>query len=210
VLAILFGTAPKGTATGREPSKNVASGQREHVHVWLRRRDVSSSFVVDDAIVAIENIDSHVEDGEPPMRAAMVGSRKIDFTVLSLSLSLIAVFIPLLLMGGTIVRLFREFALTVTASIAVSAIVSWTLVPMMCSRFLRRHTDEDGRLYRTIEMGFDAILSFYCHTLDIALRHRAITLGVFFAAMDTTVVMAMMIPKGFFPIQDPGMMSAFF
>ena len=144
VLAILFGTAPKGTATGREPSKNVASGQHEHVHVWLRRRDVSSSFVVDDAIVAIENIDRHVEDGAPPMRAATVGSRGFVLTVLSFSLSLIAVFIPLLLMGGTIVRLFREFALPVTASFAVSAIVSLTLVPMMCSRFLRRHTDEHG------------------------------------------------------------------
>ena len=129
--------------------------------------------------------------------------------MLSISCSLIAVFIPLLLMGGIIGRLFREFALTVTASIAVSALVSLTLAPMMCSRFMQRETDNHGRLYRVIESGFDAMLSFYRRTLDVVLRHQAITLGVFFATMALTVVMAIQIPKGFFPIQDTGLIQGF-
>jgi multidrug efflux pump subunit AcrB len=171
---------------------------------------IAVGFVVDDAIVVVENIYRHVEHGETPLQAALKGSREIGFTVLSISFSLIAVFIPLLLMGGIIGRLFREFALTVTASIAVSALVSLTLAPMMCSRFMHRHGDEHGRLYRIIESGFNAMLSFYRRTLDVVLRHQAITLGVFFATMALTVVMAIQIPKGFFPIQDTGMISAFF
>src|SRR5262249_28957615 len=117
--------------------------------------------------------------------------------------------IPLLLMGGIIGRLFREFALTVTASIAVSALVSLTLAPMMSSRFMRRPSHQHGRIYRIIEAGFDAMLSFYRRTLDIALRHQPITLGAFRATMALTVVRAIQIPKGFFPIQDTGMISAF-
>ena len=109
---------------------------------------IAVGFVVDDAIVVVENIYRHIEDGEPPFEAALKGSREIGFTVLSISLSLIAVFIPLLLMGGIIGRLFREFALTVTASIAVSALVSLTLAPMLCSRFMHREPDEHGRIYR--------------------------------------------------------------
>ncbi|HEX3505829.1 MAG TPA: efflux RND transporter permease subunit [Xanthobacteraceae bacterium] len=170
---------------------------------------IAVGFVVDDAIVVVENIYRHVEHGEEPFEAALKGSREIGFTVLSISCSLIAVFIPLLLMSGIIGRLFREFALTVTASIAVSALVSLTLAPMMCSRFMHREPDRHGRVYRVIESGFDAMLSFYRRTLDVVLRHQPITLCVFFATMVLTVVMAYFIPKGFFPIQDTGMLQGF-
>jgi hydrophobe/amphiphile efflux-1 (HAE1) family protein len=170
---------------------------------------IAVGFVVDDAIVVVENIYRHVEHGEPPFTAALKGSREIGFTVVSISCSLIAVFIPLLLMSGIIGRLFREFALTVTASIAVSALVSLTLAPMMCSRFMRRASDDHGRIYRVIEAGFSGLANFYRRTLDIVLRHQAITLCVFFATMALTVVMAITIPKGFFPIQDTGMISGF-
>jgi multidrug efflux pump subunit AcrB len=170
---------------------------------------IAVGFVVDDAIVVVENIYRHVEHGEAPFAAALKGSREIGFTVLSISCSLIAVFIPLLLMSGIIGRLFREFALTVTASIAVSALVSLTLAPMMCSRFMHRESGNHGRVYRFIESGFDAMISFYRRTLDIVLRHQPITLGVFFGTMALTVVMAYYIPKGFFPIQDTGMLQGF-
>jgi HAE1 family hydrophobic/amphiphilic exporter-1 len=170
---------------------------------------IAVGFVVDDAIVVVENIYRHIEDGMSPFEAALQGSREIGFTVLSISASLIAVFIPLLLMGGIIGRLFREFALTVTASIAVSALVSLTLAPMLCARFMHHETGEHGRLYRVIESGFDAMLSFYRRTLDIVLRHQRITLGVFFATMALTVVMTIQVPKGFFPIQDTGLISGF-
>jgi HAE1 family hydrophobic/amphiphilic exporter-1 len=170
---------------------------------------IAVGFVVDDAIVVVENIYRHVEHGERPFEAALKGSREIGFTVLSISCSLIAVFIPLLLMGGIIGRLFREFALTVTASIAVSALVSLTLAPMMCSRFMHRAPDKHGRIYRVIEAGFEAMLTFYRRTLDVVLRHQPITLCVFFATMVLTVVMAYFIPKGFFPIQDTGMLQGF-
>ena len=170
---------------------------------------IAIGFVVDDAIVVVENIYRHVEEGEPPFEAALKGSSEIGFTVLSISFSLVAVFIPLLLMSGIIGRLFREFALTVTASIAVSALVSLTLAPMMCSRFMRREPDTHGQVYRVIESGFDAMLSFYRRTLDIVMRHQAITLAVFFATMALTLVMAIQIPKGFFPIQDTGLIQGF-
>ncbi|HSR76955.1 MAG TPA: efflux RND transporter permease subunit [Xanthobacteraceae bacterium] len=170
---------------------------------------IAVGFVVDDAIVVVENIYRHVENGAPPLEAALKGSREIGFTVLSISFSLIAVFIPLLLMGGIIGRLFREFALTVTAAIAVSAFVSLTLAPMMCSRFMHPEPERHSWLYRVIEAGFEALVSFYRRTLDVVLRHQAITLGVFFGTMALTVVMAIQIPKGFFPIQDTGVISAF-
>ena len=168
---------------------------------------IAVGFVVDDAIVVVENIHRHVEDGEAPFEAALNGAREIGFTVLSISCSLIAVFIPLLLMGGIIGRLFREFALTVTASIAVSALVSLTLAPMLCSRFMRPESHDHGRLYRVIEAGFDAMLSFYRRTLDVVLRHQPITLGVFFATMALTGFMVYETPKGFFPIQDIDLLS---
>ena len=170
---------------------------------------ISVGFVVDDAIVVVENIYRHVEHGEAPFTAALKGSREIGFTVVSISCSLIAVFIPLLLMSGIIGRLFREFALTVTASIAVSALVSLTLAPMMASRFMHREPDTHGRIYRIIESGFNGMIAFYRRTLDIVLRHQAITLGVFFATMALTLFMAIEIPKGFFPIQDTGLIQGF-
>jgi hydrophobe/amphiphile efflux-1 (HAE1) family protein len=168
---------------------------------------ISVGFVVDDAIVVVENIHRHIENGETPMNAALKGSSEIGFTVLSISFSLIAVFIPLLLMGGIIGRLFREFALTVTASIGVSALVSLTLAPMLASRFMRPESHDHGRLYRSIEAGFDAMLSFYRRTLDVVLRHQAITLAVFFITMALTGVMMVYMPKGFFPIQDIGLIN---
>jgi hydrophobe/amphiphile efflux-1 (HAE1) family protein len=170
---------------------------------------ISVGFVVDDAIVVVENIYRHVEHGEAPFTAALKGSREIGFTVVSISCSLIAVFIPLLLMSGIIGRLFREFALTVTASIAVSALVSLTLAPMMASRFMHREPDSHGRVYRIIESGFNGMIAFYRRTLDVVLRHQALTLGVFFATMALTLVMAIEIPKGFFPIQDTGLIQGF-
>ena len=168
---------------------------------------ISVGFVVDDAIVVVENIHRHIEDGKSPLEAALSGSSEIGFTVLSISFSLIAVFIPLLLMGGIIGRLFREFALTVTASIAVSALVSLTLAPMLCARFMRPQSHHHGRIYRFIESGFEMLLSFYRQTLDVVLRHQAITLLVFFATMALTGAMLYSIPKGFFPIQDIGLIS---
>jgi hydrophobe/amphiphile efflux-1 (HAE1) family protein len=168
---------------------------------------IAVGFVVDDAIVVVENIHRHIENGETPMDAALKGSSEIGFTVLSISLSLIAVFIPLLLMGGIIGRLFREFAMTVTASIAVSALVSLTLAPMLCSRFMRPESHEHGAVYRVIESGFGAMLSFYRRTLDVVLRHQATTLGVFFATLALTVVMVIYTPKGVFPIQDIGLIN---
>jgi hydrophobe/amphiphile efflux-1 (HAE1) family protein len=168
---------------------------------------IAVGFVVDDAIVVVENIHRHIENGEAPFTAALQGAREIGFTVVSISVSLIAVFIPLLLMGGIIGRLFREFALTVTAAIAVSAVVSLTLGPMLCSRFMRPESHHHGRIYRLIEAGFDAMLSFYRSTLDVVLRHQAITLAVFFATMALTGAMMYYTPKGFFPIQDIDLIS---
>jgi HAE1 family hydrophobic/amphiphilic exporter-1 len=169
---------------------------------------ISIGFVVDDAIVVVENIYRHLEDGLSPLDAALKGSKEIAFTVLSISLSLIAAFIPLLLMGGLIGRIFREFSLTVTASIAVSVLVSLTLAPMLSSRCLRQSSAAHGRIFSTIEAAFTALLAGYRHTLDVVLRHQAITLGVFLATMALTVIMAVQIPKGFFPIQDTGLITA--
>src|SRR5206468_6651642 len=122
---------------------------------------IAVGFEVDDAIVVVENIYRHIENGEAPLEAALKGSREIGFTVLSISCSLIAVFIPLLLMGGIVGRLFREFALTVTASVAVSCLVSLTLAPMLCSRFLKVHSEHHGTVYRMIEAGFNGLLAGY-------------------------------------------------
>ena len=165
---------------------------------------IAVGFVVDDAIVVVENIFRHVEEGETPLEAALAGASEIGFTVVSISVSLVAVFIPLLLMGGIIGRLFREFALTVTTSIAVSACVSLTLGPMMAARFMRRPTHEHGRVYRAFETFFDRLLAGYRRTLDIALAHQGVTLAVFFATLAFTGVLFVTIPKGFFPIQDTG------
>jgi hydrophobe/amphiphile efflux-1 (HAE1) family protein len=165
---------------------------------------IAVGFVVDDAIVMLENIYRHIEDGMKPMEAALKGAGEIGFTIISISLSLVAVFIPLLLMGGIVGRLFREFAMTVTIAVLVSAVVSLTLTPMMCSRFLRHDTGGHGRLYRLIEAMFDGMLRFYERTLDVALRFRFVTLVVFLATVGATVVLFIAIPKGFFPQQDTG------
>jgi hydrophobe/amphiphile efflux-1 (HAE1) family protein len=166
---------------------------------------IAVGFVVDDAIVMLENIYRHIEDGMKPMEAAIKGAGEIGFTIVSISTSLVAVFIPLLLMGGIVGRLFREFAMTVTIAVVVSAIVSLTLTPMMCSRFLGHH-GRHGRLYRVIEAFFVALLSGYRRTLDIVLRHQFITLMVFLATVSLTGYLYVVIPKGFFPDQDTGVL----
>jgi multidrug efflux pump subunit AcrB len=168
---------------------------------------ISVGFVVDDAIVVVENIYRHIEEGAPPTDAALQGSREIGFTVLSISISLVAVFIPLLLMGGIVGRLFREFAITVTAAIAVSVVVVLTLTPMMCARFLVRHGEHHGRFYNAIERGFEALIRAYRRALDVALAHQPLTLTVFFATLALTTVLFVMIPKGFFPTQDIGLIT---
>jgi hydrophobe/amphiphile efflux-1 (HAE1) family protein len=165
---------------------------------------ISVGFVVDDAIVMLENIYRHIEDGMKPMEAALKGAGEIGFTIVSISCSLIAVFIPLLLMGGIGGRLFREFAMTVTVAVVVSCIVSLTLTPMMCSRFLRHDSGKHGRFYRTIEGFFNALIGGYRRTLDIALRFQFITLLVFLGTVAMTVALYIYIPKGFFPPQDTG------
>jgi len=167
---------------------------------------ISVGFVVDDAIVVVENIFRHLEAGTTPLQSAIKGAREIGFTVLSISISLIAVFIPLLLMSGIVGRLFHEFAITVTAAIIVSVFVSLTLTPMLCSRFLvSEHDRQHGRLYRIIEWGFDVVLDAYRRALDVALRHQFTTLLVFIATLVVTGVLFVTMPKGFFPTQDIGM-----
>ena len=169
---------------------------------------IAVGFVVDDAIVMLENIVRHVERGMKPVDAALLGSREVGFTIISISLSLIAAFIPLLLMGGLIGRLFREFAVTVTMTIAVSAFVALTLTPMMCARFLRAEsTETHGRLYNWTERGFDALLAGYTRALDVFLRHRFLTLMLFFAVIGATGYLFVKIPKGFFPQQDTGLIT---
>jgi hydrophobic/amphiphilic exporter-1 (mainly G- bacteria), HAE1 family len=169
---------------------------------------ISVGFVVDDAIVMLENVYRHMEDGSPPLQAALKGSAEIGFTIVSISLSLVAVFIPLLLMGGIIGRLFREFAVTVTMTIAISAVVSLTLTPMMCSRFLRNEREiRHGRLYLTVERGFELMLAGYRHSLDFVLRHQLVTLVVFVGMLVASAVLFLVIPKGFFPQQDTGLVT---
>ncbi|MCE4222187.1 MMPL family transporter [Methylobacterium sp. C25] len=167
---------------------------------------ISVGFVVDDAIVVLENISRYVEEGMKPMEAAFKGAGEIGFTIVSISVSLIAVLIPLLLMGGIIGRLFREFAMVLSMAIAVSAFVSLSLTPMMASRLLKEHgTEHHGRLYRISERFFDGMLHAYERALDVALRHRFITLITFFATLGLTVYLFVIIPKGFFPQQDTGL-----
>jgi multidrug efflux pump subunit AcrB len=167
---------------------------------------ISVGFVVDDAIVMLENIYRHIEEGMNPLEASIKGAGEIGFTIISISMSLIAVFIPLLLMGGIVGRLFREFAMTVAIAVCVSAFVSLTLTPMMCSRFLSHDHGNHGWFYRVVERFFEALINGYRRTLDIALRFRFITLMVFFATLTATVVLFMNIPKGFFPQQDVGIL----
>jgi len=170
---------------------------------------IAVGFVVDDAIVMLENITRYIEEGEKPLAAAFKGSSEIGFTIVSISISLVAVLIPLLLMGGIIGRLFREFAVTLTMTIFVSMVVSLTLTPMMASRFLRAHHDtKHGKFYEWSERAFDAMLHAYERGLDVAMSWRRTTLMVFFATLALSVYLFVIIPKGFFPQQDVGLISA--
>jgi HAE1 family hydrophobic/amphiphilic exporter-1 len=169
---------------------------------------IAVGFVVDDAIVMLENITRYVEKGETALAAALKGAKEIGFTIVSISISLVAVLIPLLLMGGVIGRLFREFAVTLAMAIFVSLVVSLTLTPMMASRFLRPHGEaRRGRLYQWSERAFDRLLGGYCRGLDLGLRHSLITLCVFFATVALSVYLFVIIPKGFFPQQDNGFLT---
>jgi hydrophobic/amphiphilic exporter-1 (mainly G- bacteria), HAE1 family len=169
---------------------------------------IAVGFVVDDAIVMLENIYRHIEEGLPPMQAAFKGAGEIGFTILSISISLVAVFIPLLLMGGIIGRLFREFAITVTMTIAVSAFVSLTLTPMMCSRFIRDERNaRHGRAYQLTERFFQGMLALYTRGLDFVLTHQRATLATFFLTLATAVALYVVEPKGFFPQQDTGIIA---
>ncbi len=169
---------------------------------------IAVGFVVDDAIVMLENIYRHIEDGLSPLDATLKGAGEIGFTIMSISVSLVAVFIPLLLMGGIIGRLFREFAITMTLTIAVSAFVALTLSPTMCALFLRdeKHV-KHGRAYMAIERAFDRVLAWYTRGLDLALDHQRTTLMVFLVTVAVTVVLYVEIPKGFFPQQDTGIIN---
>ena len=170
---------------------------------------ISVGFVVDDAIVMLENISRYIEEGEDPYSAALKGAGEIGFTIVSISISLIAVLIPLLLMGGIIGRLFREFAVVLAMTIFVSLIVSLTLTPMMASRFLKPHTGDTqhGKLYQLSERFFDTMLRGYEWGLDLVMRWRFTTLCVFFATVALSVYLFVIIPKGFFPQQDVGLIT---
>jgi multidrug efflux pump len=169
---------------------------------------IATGFVVDDAIVVIENIMRYLEQGLSPMQAALRGAREIGFTVLSISISLIAVFIPILMMGGIVGRLFREFAVTLSIAILVSLLISLSTTPMMCARLLRPHDQEKhGVFYRASERAFDSILGGYEHSLSWVLRHRRLTLAVTLATIGLSVYLYVIIPKGFFPQQDTGRLT---
>ena len=169
---------------------------------------ISTGFVVDDAIVVLENITRHTEEGVAPVAAAFQGAREIGFTVLSMSVSLIAVFIPLLLMGGIVGRLFREFAVTLSVTIAISLLVSLTVTPTMCAKFLRSPDKEKhGRIYRYSERGFETILNLYSRALKLVLRHQPVTLLITIATAALSVYLYIIVPKGFFPQQDTGRIS---
>ena len=169
---------------------------------------IAVGFVVDDAIVMLENVYRHIEDGMTPLEATLKGAGEIGFTILSISVSLVAVFIPLLLMGGIIGRLFREFAITMTTTIVVSAFVALTLSPTMCALFLRdeKHA-KHGKAYMMIERAFDKLLAGYTRGLDICLDHKRTTLLTFIITVAATVLLYIYIPKGFFPQQDTGIIS---
>ncbi len=168
---------------------------------------VATGFVVDDAIVMIENIVRYIEAGVPPLEAAYRGAGQIGFTIVSLTVSLIAVFIPLLFMTGVVGRLFSEFAVTLSVAVVVSAVVSLTLTPMMCGRILRPLAEQHpGLLARTLEGGFDRLLAGYRRTLRLALRHQGLVLLVAVGTLAGTVGLYLVVPKGFLPQQDTGVL----
>jgi len=169
---------------------------------------ISTGFVVDDAIVMIENISRFLEEGDSPMQAALKGAGQIGFTIVSLTVSLIAVLIPLLFMGDVVGRLFREFAVTLAVTIVISAVVSLTLTPMMCSRILRHNPEaQQGRFYRASERVFENMIAFYGRTLKFVLRFQVITLFVALGTLVLTILLYIAIPKGFFPVQDTGVIQ---
>jgi len=177
-------------------------------NLTLMALTISTGFVVDDAIVMIENIVRYIEEGEAPMKAALKGAEQIGFTIISLTISLIAVLIPLLFMGDIVGRLFREFAVTLAVTIMMSAVVSLTLTPMMCSRLLKHKPEAtQGRLYRLSERGFEAVIALYGKMLRVVLRFQTITLLVAVATLVVTGYQFWTIPKGFFPIQDTGVIQ---
>ena len=165
---------------------------------------ISTGFVVDDAVVMIENISRYIEEGKPPLEAALLGSKQIGFTIVSLTVSLVAVLIPLLFMGGVVGRLFREFAVTLAIAIGVSAILSLTLTAMMCAYLLRAHEVPSG-LARVFGRGFDRTAAVYDRSLRWVLAHQPLTLGVTIGTLGLTVLLAVLVPKGFFPVQDTGL-----
>jgi len=169
---------------------------------------ISTGFVVDDAIVMIENIARYVEEGETPMEAALKGAKQIGFTILSLTVSLIAVLIPLLFMGDVVGRLFREFAITLGVTILISAIVSLTLTPMMCARILKHVPEEkQGKFYHASQLYFDRIIASYGRTLQWVLKRQTATLAVAVGTLVLTVLLYIIVPKGFFPVQDAGVIQ---
>jgi multidrug efflux pump len=177
-------------------------------NLTLMALTISTGFVVDDAIVMIENITRYIEAGEAPLEAALKGSAQIGFTIVSLTISLIAVLIPLLFMGDIVGRLFREFAITLSVTILVSAVVSLTLTPMMCARLLKHKSEESqGRVFRASERAWNSVTAFYDRTLQVVLRHQTETLLVAAATLVVTVLLYIFIPKGFFPIQDTGVIQ---
>ncbi|TMQ11434.1 MAG: multidrug efflux RND transporter permease subunit [Deltaproteobacteria bacterium] len=169
---------------------------------------ISTGFVVDDAIVMIENVSRFIEHGEPPFAAALKGAKQIGFTIVSLTVSLVAVLIPLLFMGGLVGRLFNEFAVTLAIAIVISAVLSLTLTAMMCAWILKPHAEQHpGRLARAFERGFNGLGRFYDRTLKVVLRHQRTTLLVTLATLAVTVGLAFHVPKGFFPVEDTGMIA---
>jgi len=169
---------------------------------------ISTGFVVDDAIVMVENIARYLEEGKSPMEAALIGAEQIGFTIVSLTVSLIAVLIPLLFMGDVVGRLFREFAVTLAVTIIVSAVVSLTLTPMMASRILRHNPEEQqGRFYKASERVFEGMIGFYGRTLKVVLEFQTVTLLIALATLLLTIYLYIIIPKGFFPVQDTGVIQ---
>jgi hydrophobe/amphiphile efflux-1 (HAE1) family protein len=175
-------------------------------NVSLMALTIAVGFIIDDAVVMVENITRHIEAGKAPLEAALIGSREIGFTIVSMTLSLIAVFIPLLMMGGLIGRLFREFAVTVSVAILMSGVVALTLTPMMCASMLRSRemAGKENRVMALLERGFQRTLDTYAVWLRWTLRHRLFMVGVIFATVAATVYLYVVIPKGFFPQQDNG------
>jgi multidrug efflux pump len=168
---------------------------------------VATGFVVDDAIVVLENISRHLDAGKPPLEAALLGSREVGFTVLSMTVSLIAVFVPILLMGGLVGKLFREFAMTITIAIVISLVVSLTTTPMMCAVLLRAERDRPhGWIYRACELVFEALLNFYRRTLAVALRHPRSVMLILVATLGLNFHLYGVVPKGFVPQQDTGLL----